>query len=352
MQLEPFCAICPADAAAAGRLAKLDWPGSSKADDLRQRLRDLSSQGALRTSDGPALLAYRVRRVGHRDAWGLIGSVAACEYADGMLAHEQTLEKTVRIRTEYLADTGLQTGPVLLAGADEATHDAIQLAKGAVGDVSPLIELQDAERSDTLWVLDGAAATSVQALLAKAEEPLIADGHHRAKATASCCKSMLVALFADKDFSVGACERVVSLVVDRDGLAERIAGGGLVTRASDGVAGPRLAQLWDASQWHSILLGDADNLTSDARLLQDRVLEPFLDISDPARDERLFCLPACKTTADAAGLAGPRDVVFRIAPTGIGPVRDMASHGILMPPKTTWFEPKPLPGIVVRDFRS
>ncbi len=339
MRLEPFCVLYPADAQDAKKLARLDWPSAGNT---------AAGFGFLKTLGAPALLAYCIQREGHADAWGLIGMTASLDYnSRNILPHEETLVETVRVRRAHLLKTKTQTGPVLLAGKGEAINGALDLARSEAQVTGPIAHFTSEERLDTLWALSPHCAARVQALLAAAQTPLIVDGHHRAKATASSCESMLVALFAEKDFSVGACERLVTNVQDRDCLACKLRSLGLAIAPSDGkTPAPRHAKLWDGRAWHDIALGDAPRLTSDSRLLQDRVFSCVLGIADPTTDSRLTCLPACEDPRELETIAQDNGVPFRLHPADLDLIYQMANQDKLMPPKTTWFTPKPLPGIV------
>ncbi len=339
MRLEPIRALYPQDKAAAEKLARLDWPSAQNhAFDL----------GFLAETNEAALLAYRIQREGRPDAWGLIGRTPSTDYGSVLLPHEETLVETVRVRRAYLEKTSVQTGPVLLAGRGADVEEALCLARDAAQASEPLMAIETGDRTDTLWALDETTVRSVQALLAGVDQVLIADGHHRAKATATTCDGILVALFSEKTFDLGACERLVTSVTNRANLAEKFLALGLSAAPSTGDApAPRHAKLWDGRAWHDIALGDAPQLTSDSRLLQDKVLAPALGINDPTTDPRLSCLPACEDPRQLEQAATVDDAVaLRLSPAKLQLVWDMANQAQLMPPKTTWFTPKPLLGIV------
>ena len=129
-------------------------------------------------------------------------------------------------------------------------------------------------------------------------------------------------------------------------LVGRIGAAGLDVGPGTGASPhPRHAELWDGAEWHDVCLGDAETGVSDARLLQDRVIAPLLGIQDPARDERLCCLPAMGDARELEEAVGAGAVGMRLAPARMDDILAMAASGTLMPPKTTWFEPKPLPGL-------
>jgi uncharacterized protein (DUF1015 family) len=90
----------------------------------------------------------------------------------------------------------------------------------------------------------------------------------------------------------------------------------------------------------------------DVSVLQDRVLEPLLGITDPRRSSRIEFIGGIRGVAalQAALDSGRAAVAFHLFPTGLDQLFDVADAGMLMPPKSTWFEPKLREGVVVRPL--
>jgi uncharacterized protein (DUF1015 family) len=82
-------------------------------------------------------------------------------------------------------------------------------------------------------------------------------------------------------------------------------------------------------------------------VLQSAVLGPLLGVTDPAGDPRLTFVPGSVSNADLAGWAGDDGIAFALAPVAFADVRAVADRGASMPPKSTYFEPKPRSGLVL-----
>lgn len=346
MRLLPTSLLTPSSRAGVEALAALDWPAHSHDGTApRKRLHALVRSGALVGHPGPALFVYRIRLAAGRQATGVVGIMGAAEFASpSVLRHEQTLVETVRVRAAHLADVGAQTGPVLLCA--DGAHRSWGLASEFALGQDPIVSIRSHGRVDELWVLTADQSASLAESLLESGDACIVDGHHRAQATVARGDDALVAVFPSTAFSVGACERVVRQVDDPRGLVGLIGAAGLDVRPGTGASPrPRHVELWDGAEWHDVCLGDAETRVSDARLLQDRVIAPMLGIHDPTRDKRLLCLPAMGDAHELEEAVGAGAVGMRLAPARMDDIFAMAASGALMPPKTTWFEPKPLPGL-------
>ena len=350
MRLDAFNCILPRDTAAARALAALDWPGEGGSTATRERLEELLTQGAAFQDATPALWAYRIRRKGTRDALGLVGRIdsSALDTRPAIVPHEETLHETVHVRTLHLAKTSLQTGPVLLACRDNCTYGAWRLLARHIRDKTPALIVRSNQRDDALWRIAPDDATELLEMLGGVERACVVDGHHRCAASMRLGSPMLVALFPAAFFSVGACWRIATVgTQSTKTLAACLRRTGFEVKPSRGDAPAyRHAAFLSAGIWHDVNLSRApgESLSSDARLLQDRVLGPYLGIADPSCDQRLCSEPPFSTD-DVLRKANPTKVIFRLHPATVTEVLNMADAGLLMPPKTTWFEPKPLLGL-------
>ena len=90
----------------------------------------------------------------------------------------------------------------------------------------------------------------------------------------------------------------------------------------------------------------------DAQILQDRILGPILGIDDPRTSERIRFIGDIEGTGRLEELAGTRGVAFSLFPTSINELMAVSDAGRLMPPKSTWFEPKLRSGLFIRKIRE
>ena len=120
-------------------------------------------------------------------------------------------------------------------------------------------------------------------------------------------------------------------------------------------AGPREVRMYLAGKWYSLSWDafEANPVDSlDVSVLQDRLLAPVLGIDDPRTDNRISFVGGIRGTAElAARVDSGRDAVaFSMYPVTVGQMMDIADAGMIMPPKSTWFEPKLRSGLLIHTL--
>jgi uncharacterized protein (DUF1015 family) len=173
-------------------------------------------------------------------------------------------------------------------------------------------------------------------------------------------------MFPASQLKVMAYNRVVT---DTAGMApeqliERIEAAGFeVGPAQDSPAEPSARHgfgLYVGGAWHAVrfspeavasLPADDPVATLDVSILQDRVLGPILGIEDPRQDVRIRFVGGIEGPQALERLAGTDGVAFSLFPTSVDELMAVSDAGLLMPPKSTWFEPKLRSGLFVRRLR-
>lgn len=344
---------------------------------LRLRIED----GTLVEDTSPCYYLYRLEQNGHSQA----GVVCACsidEYEDGTIRrHESTTAAKETDRIEHIKATGAQTGPILLAYPDDPTLDRL-IRKAS--EAAPLYDFtDDGGVRQTVWRI--ACATSVEAIrkaFSSIEHAYIADGHHRAASAAKLGLMMraqkragyergealsdlfLAVLFPAGQLRLLAYNRVVSDLAGHtpaELLAAIAAAGFVIGAPSVSAATPRgrrqFALYLDGS-WRDLEFVDGSSLPDDpvsrldAQILQDRILGPILGIDDPRTSERIRFIGDIEGTGRLEELAGTHGVAFSLFPTSIDELMAVSDAGRLMPPKSTWFEPKLRSGLFIRKIRE
>jgi uncharacterized protein (DUF1015 family) len=196
----------------------------------------------------------------------------------------------------------------------------------------------------------------------------IADGHHRAASASRACEGrggagessrFIAVAFPDAAMQVLPYNRVVADLAGRtpDELLEAVRA---VARVSDGGPVPARAgevAMFLAGRWHRIELPEvppgtprADAL--DVAILQTSILAPLLGIADPRTDRRIDFVGGIRGTAELERLvaSGRAAVAFSMHPVGVGDLMAIADQGGIMPPKSTWFEPKLRDGLLVHTI--
>lgn len=342
----------------------------------------------LRVDDGtlvrdtlPCYYLYRLEQDGHTQT-GIVCACSIDEYEDGTIRrHESTTAAKEADRIEHIRVTGAQTGPILLAYPDDPTLDRlVRQGSGA----APLYDFtDDGGVRQTVWRI--ALAATVEAIrqaFSSIEHAYIADGHHRAASAAklglmmraqkragyekdeSLSDLFLAVLFPAGQLRLLAYNRVVSDLAGRTPaeLLAAIADAGFSVGAPSASATPprgrRRFCLYLGGSWRDLEFVDVSSLPDDpvsrldAQILQDRILGPILGIDDPRTSERVRFIGDIEGTGRLEELAGAHGVAFSLFPTSIDELMAVSDTGRLMPPKSTWFEPKLRSGLFIRKIRE
>ncbi len=340
-------------------------------DTARQRLEALVAAGDLRPAGRPIYGVYRLTR-GGRSQTGLVGLASVEEYRAGIVKrHEFTRPEKEDDRTRHIHVTGAQTGPVFLA-CREAPGFSAALA-GVTASRAPDIDVtaEGGVRHEAWWVDDTAP---FEAAVRAMDAAYICDGHHRAASAARVAElegteragGMLAVLFPEDQLEILPYNRVVAdlaglspeAFLARIGEFFEVQGpGASPTPACRGALAMYLEGAWYALAPRGAArarVDAGDPLASlDVASLQDLVLGPILGIADPRRDARIDFVGGIRGTGeleqrvDDAG-AG---VAFSMFPTSLGELFAVADKGEVMPPKSTWFEPKLADGLFIHRVR-
>jgi uncharacterized protein (DUF1015 family) len=351
--------------------AEIDLPSGTNpyADAVYARAREnfaaLERTAPLVMEDAPSLYVYRLRMGGHEQT-----GVAACfsidEYdRDLIKKHERTRRDKEDDRTRHILELRAQTGPVFLTYPASPTVDALVAETVAR---PPLFDfVADDGISHAVWRVDARDQEALVAAFARLRALYIADGHHRAASAARVRQQLreaqgagewdrfLAVAFPDNQMQVLPYNRTV---VDLNGLTpdtllERIRDR---FRVEDGPAAPVAAgrvAMYLAGRWRTIVLGEAPaDLSADERLdvsrLQLSILSPLLGIGDPRSDKRIDFVGGARGTGalEQAVDSGRAAVAFSMYPVSVGDLMTIADGGGIMPPKSTWFEPKLRDGLL------
>ncbi len=350
------------------------------ADDVyasgRRILEERAADGTLMRDAASCYYLYRLRQ-GDRCQTGIVAACALDDYVDGTIKrHELTRRDKEDDRVRHIEALGCQTGPIFLAYRDEPT---LAFLVGAATEAKPLYDFEDAEGvRQTVWrVSRPEAVEAIRLMLDRMPCAYIADGHHRAASAARVCAKMrekagdaltgdepfnylLCVLFPQSELTVLPYNRVVA---DANGLSEEelVAAveaanfelseplGEAVWPGEKGVFGMYAGGRWRRLAWKGNPLLDADPVASlDASRLQDKVLAPVLGIGDPRQDPRISFVGGNSGAGELERRAGSEGVAFSLCATSVADLMGVADAGLLMPPKSTWFEPKLRSGLFIR----
>ena len=333
----------------------------------------LIAEAPLEKESEPSLYLYRLIMGEHQQ----IGVVACCsvdEYDNNIIRkHERTRRDKEDDRTRHIVMLRAQTGPVFLTYRARPEIDE-QVNAAIAGE--PLFDLtaQDGIRH-TIWRL----TDTDQLVDAFAPVPLlyIADGHHRA-ASASRARAelreqsfthtgnedynyFLTVIFPDSQMQILAYNRVVR---DLNGLSNEEFLNALKRQfAINETADPSPAQrgqwsMYLDGQWYGLQLAPDATLpvgtvsALDVSVLQDRLLNPILGIKDVRTDKRIDFVGGLRGTKELERLVneGKAAVAFSLYPTTVAELLMVSDANEIMPPKSTWFEPKLRDGLLIHTI--
>jgi len=327
----------------------------------------LKTAAPLVVEDAPSLYVYRLRMGAHAQV-GVAACFALAEYDAGVIKrHEHTRRDKEDDRTRHMIALRAQTGPVFLVYRESRAID--ELVGQTIERTAPLVEFVAADGlAHTIWTVDPHDQAGFVAAFEAVRALYIADGHHRAAGAARArgelggpaaapgeWDTFLAVAFPDTRVQVLPYNRVVRDLGPHTpstllaALAERFTVG-------EGPAAPArkgdVAMCLDG-RWHTIELGAAPASVSpaerlDVSRLQDLVLAPLLGIGDVRTDKRIDFVGGARGTTELERLvkSGQAAVAFSLHPVSVGDLMAVCDAGGIMPPKSTWFEPKLRDGLL------
>ena len=326
----------------------------------KKALDRLMAEGTLVRDSEPKFYAYRQTMGGHSQT-GIVATFDTRDYLDGVLKqHEKTRKDKEDDRTRHIETLGAHTGPAFLTYRDDKAIDLI------VADACRREPLYDFVAPDgighTVWEIaagSSCVADELTELFARVPVAYIADGHHRSAAASRYAKErdfvgesrwFMAVIFPASQLKILAYNR---LVKDLNGLSKYE----FLSRVSEsfriGEKGARNCRMYLDGQWTDLsweIPAGADVVSSlDVSYLQDRLLAPVLGIGDPRTDGRISFMGGIRGDAELAAKvdSGENAVAFAMEPVTVGEMMSIADAGAIMPPKSTWFEPKLRSGLFV-----
>lgn len=313
-----------------------------------------------------AVYVYRLR-MGDHEQTGVAACYSIDEYArDIVKKHERTRRDKEDDRTRHIVELRAQTGPVFLTYRKHPRIDAVVTAVTAT---APLYDLvADDGVAHTIWRADAEATAELVAAFAVLPALYIADGHHRAASAARAHATFagdggeaehawfLAVAFPDDQTQILPYNRVVKDLLGRspeeflNAVRARFhVEEGSATPVRKGECG-----MFVGGRWYTVRLradGSEANdpiRSLDVSLLQEGVLSPLLGVEDPRTDKRIDFVGGARGTAELERLvaSGAAAVAFSMFPVTVAELMAIADAGSIMPPKSTWFEPKLRDGLL------
>ena len=332
-----------------------------------ENLQRMIAAGVLKRDDAPCYYVYRLTWRG-RTQTGLAAVASIEAYASNRIRkHEYTTPAKEDDRVRQIEAVNAQTGPVMLAYPTASEFDAL-LARAAASKPTADVTADDAVRHQ-LWVIDdGAAIEAITRVVEALPALYIADGHHRSAAALRESQArrggpqsyFLAVLFPQAEMTILDYNRMLRDLNGRS-PAELLAE--IRTRysveASDRPVHPASAGevgMFLAGRWYRLKLNaeaaGAQPADAVGRLpvtqLHRNIIEPIFGVTDPRTDKRIDFVGGGRGLGELERRvsSGEMAVAFALYPTQMRDVIAVADAGAIMPPKSTWFEPKLADGMV------
>ena len=311
----------------------------------------------------PSVYVYRLRMGDHVQS-GIAACVSLDEYdRDVIRKHERTRPDKEDDRTRHMLALGAQTGPVFLTY--RAASDVDRIVEGAAAG-APIADFTAPDGvSHMLWRVGGADRDALVAAFGRIPALYIADGHHRAASAARAraarqgqaeASTMLAVAFPHDQVQILPYNRIVKDLgaLTPDGflaaVRERF-------EIEPGPATPvRRGEIamYFAGGWHTLrprAKPDPNDAIGslDVSVLQEQLLAPVLHIADVRTDKRIDFVGGARGTKALEQLveSGKAAVAFSLYPVSVADLMRVSDAGAIMPPKSTWFEPKLRDGLLI-----
>jgi uncharacterized protein (DUF1015 family) len=338
-------------------------------DSAKNNLDAFVSRNILFRESKPCYYIYQLIMNG-RSQTGLVCGSSVDDYENDLIKkHEFTRPEKEKDRINHITTTGAQTGNVFLAYRNVAEIDELiskwQKEKNPVYDL-----IADDGIQHSIWIINDSEVNDLVSELFKTKVPFtyIADGHHRAASAAKVRKALgkdateganifLTTLFPSNQLHIMDYNRVVKDLngLEKEAFLEKLSSCFIVEKAEKAFSPSNLHQfgLYIGKQWYS-LTAKENTYTNDPigildiTILQNNLLDPILGIKDQRTDQRIDFVGGIRGLEELEKRvdSGEMAVAISLHPVSIQQLFDIADSGNVMPPKSTWFEPKLRDGLL------
>ena len=338
-------------------------------DTAKKNLDAFISRKILFRESKPCYYIYQLVMSG-RSQTGLVCGSSVDDYENDLVKkHEFTRPEKEQDRINHINTTGAQTGNVFLAYRNVAAIDT--LVEKWKKDKNPVYDLlADDGIQHSIWIINDTDTIAAITDLFKTQVPVtyIADGHHRAASAAKVREALgnkapegadlfLTTLFPANQLHIMDYNRVVK---DLNNLSEaqfleKLGKSFIVEKAGKAFSPVALHQfgLYLSKQWYTLTAKENTYTTDpigvlDVTILQNNLLDPLLGIKDQRTDKRIDFVGGIRGLEELEKRvdSGEMAVAISLHPVSIQQLFDIADSGNVMPPKSTWFEPKLRDGLL------
>ncbi|MGN1329007.1 MAG: DUF1015 domain-containing protein [Eubacterium sp.] len=342
----------------------------------RENLLNLENSGFLVQDKAPCFYIYRQIMNG-RSQTGIVGCASIDDYQNNIIKkHEYTLAKKEQDRVNHVDTCDANTGPIFLT---YRKNDAVNnIVSEWISAHNPEYDFVSDDVAQTVWVIDDSEAVEkISSAFEKVPAMYIADGHHRCASAVRVAEKrrkeypnytgaeefnfFLAVAFPDEELKIMDYNRVVK---DLNGYTVEefinVISEKFEIEKSNGQYRPEKKHTFGMfleNQWYRLtaknsIINEADPVERlDVSILQNNLLDPVLNIKNPKTDDRIDFIGGIRGLDELERRVGSDMVVaFAMYPTTVDDLMSIADADLIMPPKSTWFEPKLLSGLFIHHL--
>lgn len=362
--------------------AEIDLPVETDqySDEVYQKAKEnldaLENTGAMVQDPSPCFYIYKQVMNG-RSQVGLAGCASIDDYINNVIKkHEKTLAKKEADRIRHVDACNANTGPIFLTYRKSTS---VNLAVSLwMNEHEPVYDFEQDGVEQTVWVVnDPAVCNKLTEAFSKIDSLYIADGHHRCASAVHVGQLrrkanpdytgdeefnyFLCVAFPDDELEIMDYNRVVRDLngYSIDEFISKVEENFIVTKELTAVHPheKHTFGMYVDKEWYTLrakprIVDESDPVARlDVSVLQDYLLEPVLGISDPKNDDRIDFIGGIRGLTELERRAKTdMKIAFSMFPTTVEDLMAIADAGKIMPPKSTWFEPKLLSGLFIHHL--
>jgi uncharacterized protein (DUF1015 family) len=339
---------------------------------VAHKYQDFKNDGIFIEDESPAFYLYQIETKSQTFT-GIVAGTSIEEYKNNIIKkHEDTLQYRVELFKDYLHQTGFNTEPVLITYPDNLELNNWITDKKKEQAIYHFATTN--KEKHTLWKIDSESEINwIQKQFEKIPELYIADGHHRSasaellfdqyqnsgSANLNYFMSFLIAESNVKIFEFNRIIRDLNGYTKEDFL-EKLSFNFIIKSKEQELWKPQgkfeFGMYLDGCFYALFYKQETKNPSIlenlDAQILYDKVLQPLLGIQDLRNDERIEYIPGKQSILTLKELVdeGEFEVGFMLFPSDVKEIKSLADHNLIMPPKSTYIEPKFRSGLLIYEL--
>lgn len=339
---------------------------------VAHKYHDFKDEDVFIKEDKPMFYLYQIQTKS-QNFTGIIAATTIDDYKNNVIKkHEDTLQYRVELFKDYLHQTGFNTEPVLITYPDNAAIST-WIANKQLSE--PLYEFSTTKREKhILWGIgDDADIVWLQQQFADIGDVYIADGHHRSKSAELLYEedkgtgnpnlnNFMSFLIAESNVKIYEYNRIIRDLngLTKDEFLQRLTQHYWIKNKDQELWKPTKKYefgMYLDGEFYALQLKDVNNFSTvleklDAQILYNTVLRPILGIEDLRNDERIDYIPGKQSIVTIKEVIdeGEFEVGFMLFPTDISEIKQLADDHLIMPPKSTYIDPKFRSGLVIYEL--